>query len=88
MPQQTLALRTAIYRASTPAYDQEGVMASADVTHRWGRNATFGLTGTYFTWGGSIDLSRTDEVRIGSLTPLGSRHRDAGGPARHGAGPV
>jgi translocation and assembly module TamA len=71
MPQQTLALAAAVYRASTPAYDQEGVKVSADVTHRWGRNATFGLTGTYFTWGGSIDLSRTSEVRIGSLTPLG-----------------
>jgi translocation and assembly module TamA len=70
-PQQTLATRAAVYRSSTPAYDQEGVMVSADVTHRWGRNATFGLTGTYFTWGGSIDLSRTSEVRIGTLTSLG-----------------
>ncbi|MFI4965994.1 MAG: autotransporter assembly complex family protein [Caulobacterales bacterium] len=70
-PQQTLAVRGAVYRTSTPAFDQEGVMASADVTHRWGRNATFGLTGTYFTWGGSLDLSRTSEVKIGSLTPLG-----------------
>ncbi|WP_372786898.1 autotransporter assembly complex family protein [Phenylobacterium sp.] len=69
--QQTLAMRAAVYRSSTPAYDQQGVMVSADVTHRWGRNATFGLTGTYFTWGGSIDLSRTSEVRIGSLTSLG-----------------
>jgi len=71
MPQQTLATRAAVYRSATPAYDQEGVMVSADVTRRWGRNATFGLAGTYFTWGGSIDLSRTSEVRIGSLTPLG-----------------
>jgi len=70
-PQQTLVTRGAVYRTSTPAYDQEGVMVSADVTHRWGRNATFGLTGTYFTWGGSLDLSRTSEVRIGNLTPLG-----------------
>ena len=70
-PQQTLATSVAAYRASTPAYDQEGFKASADVTRRWGRNATFGLTGTYFTWGGSVDLSRTEEVRIGSLTSLG-----------------
>jgi translocation and assembly module TamA len=70
-PQQTLAMRAAVYRTSTPAYDQEGVMVSADLTHRWGRNATFGLTGTYFTWGASLDLSRTNEVRIGNLTPLG-----------------
>jgi translocation and assembly module TamA len=70
-PQQTLATRAAVYRANTPAYDQEGVMASADVTRRWGRNATLGVTGTYFTWGGSVDVSRTYEVRIGTLTPLG-----------------
>lgn len=71
MPQQTLATRGAVYRTNTPAYDQAGVMVSADVTHRWGRNATFGLTGTYFTWGASLDLSRTSEVKIGPLTPLG-----------------
>jgi translocation and assembly module TamA len=71
VPKQTLAARAALYRTATPAYDQEGVMVSADLTRRWGRNATFGLTGTYFTWGGSVDLSRTSEVRIGSLTPLG-----------------
>jgi len=70
-PKETLATRAAVYRTSTPAFDQEGVMLSADITHRWGRNATFGLTGTYFTYGASLDLSRTSEVRIGSLTPLG-----------------
>jgi translocation and assembly module TamA len=70
-PQQTLAVRTAAYDTNTPAYDQEGVMASADVTHRWGRNSTFGLTGTYFTWGGSIDVSRTRELGVATLTPLG-----------------
>jgi translocation and assembly module TamA len=70
-PQQTLAIRTAVYRTNTPAYDQQGVMASADVTHRWGRNATFGLTGTYFTWGGSIDVSRVSELGVQTLTPLG-----------------
>ena len=71
VPQQTLAVRAAVYSAMTPAYDQKGVMASVDLTRRWGRNATFGLTGTYFTWGASVDVSRTSEVRIGSLTPLG-----------------
>jgi translocation and assembly module TamA len=70
-PQQTLALRTAVYDTNTPAYDQQGVMASADVTHRWGRNSTFGLTGTYFTWGGSVDISRTRELGVETLTPLG-----------------
>ena len=71
LAQQTLTLRTAIYRTSTPAYDQEGAMVSADVTHRFGLTPIFGLTGTYFTWGGSLDLGRTSEVRIGTLTPLG-----------------
>jgi translocation and assembly module TamA len=70
-PQQTLTERAAVYRAQTPAYDQEGVTVSADVIHRWGQDAIFGFSGTYFTWGGSVDLSRTSEVRIGSLTPLG-----------------
>ena len=71
MPKQTLSLRTAVYRTNTPAYDQAGVGASFAVTHRWGEDATFGLTGTYFTWGGSVDVSRTDELGIHTLTPLG-----------------
>jgi len=70
-PQQTLAARAAVYRMSTPAFDQEGVLVSTDLTHRWGQNATLGLTGTYFTWGGSLDISRTSEVKIGTLTSLG-----------------
>ncbi len=79
--QQTLTARTAIYRTSTPAYDQEGVMVSADVTHRFGKTPIFGLTGTYFTWGGSLDLGRTSEVRIGTLTPLGRDVATLGGLA-------
>ena len=71
MPQQTLEAKAAIYRVRTPAYDQEGVMALADVTHRFGPRATFGLSGTYVTYGASLDFGRTSEVRIGSLTPLG-----------------
>ena len=70
-PQQTLTERAAIYRAQTPAYDQSGVTVSADVIHRWGQNAVFGFSGTYVTWGASVDLSRTEEVHIGTLTPLG-----------------
>jgi translocation and assembly module TamA len=70
-PRQTLTTKAAVYRTETPAYDQKGVMASADVTHRWGPNATFGLTGTYFTWGASVDVSRTSEVKIGTLASLG-----------------
>ncbi|HEY3947465.1 autotransporter assembly complex family protein [Phenylobacterium sp.] len=70
-PQQTLALRTAVYDSNTPAYDQKGFMVSADATHRWGHNSIFGLTGTYITWGGSIDVSRTQELGLQTLTPLG-----------------
>jgi translocation and assembly module TamA len=70
-PRQTLETRAAVYRTTTPAYDQEGVMVSADVQRRFGRDVTFGLAGTYFTWGGSLDVGRTSEVRIGTLTPLG-----------------
>jgi translocation and assembly module TamA len=70
-PKQTLALRTAVYRSETPAYDQEGGLVSATVTHRWGQDAIFGFAGTYFTWGGSLDASRTTEVKIGTLTTLG-----------------
>ncbi|MBS0333021.1 MAG: outer membrane protein assembly factor [Proteobacteria bacterium] len=71
IPQQTLALRTAAYDQNTPAYDQRGFMVSADATRRWGHNSIFGLTGTYFTWGGSIDVSRTQELGLQTLTPLG-----------------
>jgi translocation and assembly module TamA len=71
MAQQTLNNRAAIYRSETPAYNQAGAMVSADITHRWGQDAIFGFSGTYFTWGGSLDLSRTSEVKIGNLTPLG-----------------
>jgi translocation and assembly module TamA len=70
-PQQTLTTRAAVYRSETPAYDQEGVTFSADVTRRWGQNAVFGLGGTYFTWGGWLDFSRTYEVKVGTLTTLG-----------------
>jgi translocation and assembly module TamA len=70
-PQQTLTTRAAVYRSETPAYDQQGVRLSADITHRWGQDAIFGLGGTYFTWGGSLDVSKTDEVKIGTLTSLG-----------------
>ena len=70
-PRQTLAIRTALYDQNTPAYDQQGFMLSADATRRWGRNASFGLSGTYFTWGGSVDVSRTHELGLQTLTPLG-----------------
>ena len=66
-------LRAAVYRSQHRRLRPgRASTVSADVTHRWGRNATFGLTGTYFTWGGSIDLSRTERgADRQTLTPLG-----------------
>jgi translocation and assembly module TamA len=74
-PAQTLTLDAEAYRANTPAYDQSGVTARADVQRRYGKTS-------YVTVGASTDFSRTDELRIGSLTPLG---RDIATFALHGA---
>jgi len=73
-PAQTLTLDTEAYRANTSAYDQKGVTARADVQRRYGKTS-------YVTVGASTDFSRTDEVRIGTLTPLG---RDIATFALHG----
>lgn len=69
-PQQTLTASAAAYRVRTDAYDETGVGVRADVTRRFGRT-TFLTQGSYLTLGGSLDVSRTDEVRPGALTPLG-----------------
>jgi translocation and assembly module TamA len=63
-PDQTLTDNIAVYRTSTDAYDESGVGVSADVRRRYGKTS-------YVTVGVSSDFSRTDEIRIGSLTPLG-----------------
>jgi translocation and assembly module TamA len=73
-PAQTLTLDTEVYRANTSAYDQTGVTARADVQRRYGKTS-------YVTVGASTDFSRTNEVRIGTLTPLG---RDIATFALHG----
>ena len=74
-PAQTLTLDSEAYRSNTPAYDQTGVLARGDVQRRYGKTS-------YISAGVSVDLSRTDELRIGSLTPLG---RDIATFALHGA---
>lgn len=61
---QTLTSTAAIYKTSTDAYDERGVGVSSDVQRHYGKTS-------YITVGVSADLSRTDEIRIGSLTPLG-----------------
>jgi translocation and assembly module TamA len=73
-PAQTLTLHGEGYRATTPAYDQTGVTARADVQRRYGETS-------YVTVGASTDFSRTDELQPGTLTPLG---RDIATFALHG----
>ena len=63
-PQQTLTMSTAVYKTLTDAYDERGVGVRADVQRRYGKTS-------YVTVGASLDLSRTDELKIGVLTPLG-----------------
>jgi translocation and assembly module TamA len=74
-PAQTLTLDTEAYHANTSAYDQTGVTARADVQRRYGKTS-------YVTVGASSDFSRTNEVKVGALTPLG---RDIATFALHGA---
>ncbi|CAN7185582.1 autotransporter assembly complex protein TamA [Phenylobacterium sp. LjRoot225] len=63
-PAQTLTLGAEAYHANTDAYDQTGVTARSDVQRRYGKTS-------YVSVGASTDFSRTNELRIGSLTPLG-----------------
>lgn len=75
-PAQTLTLDSEAYKSNTPAYDQTGVLTRADVQRRYGKTS-------YLSAGVSLDYSRTDELKIGSLTPLG---RDVATFALHGSG--
>jgi translocation and assembly module TamA len=63
-PDQTLNLNTAAYRSTTDAYDATGVGARADVIRHFTKTS-------YLTLGASLDLSRTDELKPGTLTSLG-----------------
>jgi translocation and assembly module TamA len=63
-PDQTLTLGGAAYRQMTDAYDATGVGVRADVTRHYTKTS-------YLTLGAALDLSRTDELRPGTLTSLG-----------------
>ena len=54
----------AVYRVRTDAYDETGAGVQADITRRYGPTS-------YFTYGASLDLSRTEELRARTLMPLG-----------------
>jgi translocation and assembly module TamA len=69
-PQQTLTAGAAAYRIRTNAFDETGIGVRADVTRRFGRVTSL-VQGSYVTVGLSLDLSRNEELRIGTLTPLG-----------------
>lgn len=63
-PQQTLKSAAAVYRTRTDAYNETGVGVRSDVTRRYGKTS-------YVTLGGSVDLSRTEELTVKTLAPLG-----------------
>src|SRR5205085_12309825 len=52
------------------AYDETGGGVRADVTRRYGKASSF-IKGSYVTLGASLDLSRTEELQPGTLSPLG-----------------
>ena len=62
--QQILRLGGAVYQVKTDAYDETGAGVHADVTRRYGKTS-------YLTLGATLDFSRTDELRRGTLSPLG-----------------
>ncbi|WP_338066145.1 autotransporter assembly complex family protein [Phenylobacterium deserti] len=70
-PTQTLTATAGAYRTRTDAFDETGVGIRADVQRRFGRSLFSFIGGSYLTVGASLDLSRTNELRVGTLTPLG-----------------
>jgi translocation and assembly module TamA len=62
--QQTLKLGAAVYRERTDAYDSTGVGVSADVTRRYGKTS-------YVTVGSSLDASKDEEIKAGTLSTIG-----------------
>jgi translocation and assembly module TamA len=63
-PDQTLKESAGFYRNLTDAYNETGFGVRGDVTRHYSKTS-------YLTFGASLDLSRTDELRLGTLTPLG-----------------
>lgn len=63
-PDQTLTLDAAAYKTTTDAYDATGFGVKADAQRHFTKTS-------YLTLGGSADFSRTNEIKPGTLTPLG-----------------
>jgi translocation and assembly module TamA len=63
-PQQTLNASAGFYRNSTDAFDETGFGVRSDVTRRYGKTS-------FVTVGASLDLSRTEELKVKTLAPLG-----------------
>lgn len=63
-PDQTLTLDAAGYKTTTDAYDAAGFGVKADAQRHFTKTS-------YLTLGGSVDFSRTNELKPGTLTPLG-----------------
>jgi translocation and assembly module TamA len=61
---QTLTSEIAAYHTTTDAYDATGVGGHVDVQRHYSKTS-------YLTLGASIDYSRTDELKPGTLTSLG-----------------
>jgi len=64
MPDQTLTLYAAAYHSTTDAYDATGVGVRADAQRHFTKTS-------YLTLGGSLDVSRSSEIKPGTLTSLG-----------------
>jgi translocation and assembly module TamA len=62
--QQTLRTGAAGYQVKTDAFDATGFGVHADLTRRYGKTS-------YATVGLSADYSRTQEIRLNTLIPLG-----------------
>lgn len=66
-PDETLKLTGAIYRDRTPAYDDDGIGVSVDLTHRYTKSS-------YLTYGVSVDGTETTENEAADYV-LGERYR-------------
>ena len=64
MADQTLTLDAAAYKLATDAYDSTGFGFKADAQRHYTKTS-------YLTLGGSLDFSRTNELKPGTLTSLG-----------------
>lgn len=68
-PQQTLTMAAGVYNELTDAYDAMGVMATGDVTRRYGRTS-------FITLGLALDASRSAEKTQVNNTTVRGQDRD------------